>query len=406
MGQFCNCIQGSKPALMMVVVQIVFAGVNVLYKLAADEGMSLSIMAAYRLIFATAFMIPLAFFLERKSRPKLNWKILFQAFLCGLFGGSLTQNLYMESLALTSATFVSAMSNLIPAITFILAVSFRLERVGIRTKAGMAKVLGTLLGISGAMLLTFYKGIEINLFSTNVNLLHHGASNFTSPHAEPNKRLIGFLLAIASCLSFALWLIIQAKMSEKYPCQYSSTALMCVMGAIQAAFFALCKEKDWSQWKLGWDFKLFTVAYSGIVASGLMVTLVSWCVRMRGPLFASIFNPLMLVVVAFIGSLILDEKLHLGSILGATLIVCGLYAVLWGKGKEMKKRTLLVPIEGFGESKLIDIVITSQIDQTCNTSNMVEENEGKEENNIVEIEVNGGIFPREKEESDSRGNGI
>ncbi|KAJ0053591.1 hypothetical protein Pint_03059 [Pistacia integerrima] len=430
MGQFCNCIQGLKPALMMVVVQIVFAGVNVLYKLAADEGMSFSVIVAYRLIFATAFMIPLAFFLESvvfmvvsssallllevtslcppflKNRPKLNWKILFQAFLCGLFGGSLTQNLYMESLALTSATFVSAMSNLIPAITFILSVSFRLERVGIRTKAGMAKVLGTFLGISGAMLLTFYKGIEINLFSTNVNLLHHGATNFTSPHAEPNKRLIGCLLAIASCLSYALWLIVQAKMSEKYPCQYSSTALMCVMGAIQSAFFALCKEKDWSQWKLGWDFKLFTVAYSGIVASGLMVTLVFWCVRMRGPLFASIFNPLMLVVVAFIGSLILDEKLHLGSILGATLIVCGLYAVLWGKGKEMKKRTLLVPIEGFGESKLIDIVITSQIDQTCNTSNMVEENEGKEENNIVEIEVNGGIFPREKEESDSQDKGI
>lgn len=51
-------------------------------------------------------------------------------------------------------------------------------------------------------------------------------------------------------------------MSEEYLCQYSSTALMCVMGAIQAVIFALCMEKDWSQWKLAWNIRLLTVAYS------------------------------------------------------------------------------------------------------------------------------------------------
>lgn len=37
--------------------------------------------------------------------------------------GSLAQNLYAESLVLTSATFTAAMTNLVPAITFILALS-------------------------------------------------------------------------------------------------------------------------------------------------------------------------------------------------------------------------------------------------------------------------------------------
>jgi len=50
----------------------------------------------------------------------------------------------------------------------------------------------------------------------------------------------------------------------------------------------------------------------GIVGSGLMVTLMSWVVRMKGPLFVSIFNPLMLVLVALAGSLLLEEKLYLG----------------------------------------------------------------------------------------------
>ncbi|KAL9448175.1 hypothetical protein AB3S75_015614 [Citrus x aurantiifolia] len=397
-GQICNLIHGLKPALTMVVVQVAFAGVNVFYKLAANNGMSLRVIVAYRFIFATAFMVPVALILERKRRPKLNLKILFQAFLCGLFGGSLSQNLYLESLVLTSATFASAMANLVPAITFVLSISIGLEKLGIRTRAGKAKVLGSLIGIGGAMILTFYRGVEINIWSTNINLIRSNG-HVASLQADPGKRFLGALFALGSCFGYAIWLVIQAKMSEEYPCQFSSTALMCVMGAIQAVVFALCMEKDWSQWKLGWNIRLLTVAYSGIVASGLMVTLISWCVRTRGPLFASIFNPLMLVVVAILGSLILNEKLHLGSILGATLIVCGLYAVLWGKGKEMKKITQLVPAKINGESsESIEIVVTSLADGDLTTTKKEEKIEetikvitkgdnilAKEEINTVEV---------------------
>ncbi|KAM1646611.1 hypothetical protein ACFXTN_007617 [Malus domestica] len=99
-GQICNALHGLKPVLLMVVVQFAFAGVNVLYKLAANDGMNLSILVAYRFIFGTAFLLPIALFFERKNRPKLTWMVLLQGFLSGLFGGSLSQNLYIESLSL------------------------------------------------------------------------------------------------------------------------------------------------------------------------------------------------------------------------------------------------------------------------------------------------------------------
>jgi len=51
-------------------------------------------------------------------------------------------------------------------------------------------------------------------------------------------------------------------MSKEYQGHYSSTALMSLMGAIQATVFALCVEKDWSQWRLGWSIRLLTSAYS------------------------------------------------------------------------------------------------------------------------------------------------
>ncbi|KAG5000570.1 hypothetical protein AAZX31_08G180700 [Glycine max] len=366
----CNVVHALKPILLMVLVQVANAWVNVLYKLALNDGMNLSIIVAYRYVFATAFIAPLAFIVERKTRTKMTWTILFQAFLCGLIGGALPQNLNMEAIALTSVTFTTAISNLIPAITFIISLSFGLERLNLRRAGGKAKIIGTITGISGAMLLTFIKGPEVKMLSFHVNLFNHRNGHVVHPHATSGLMTIfGALASVASNVSYAMWLIIQAKMSERYPCPYSSTALMSLMGAVLSISFAFCVERDLSQWRLGWNIRLLTVAYAGIVVSGVMVAVISWCVRTRGPLFVSIFSPLMLVVVAFAGSTILDEKLYLGSIIGSMLIICGLYVVLWGKSKEMKKNQS-GQSESTHKSDTIEIMVKPRVeDKSNNKSN-------------------------------------
>ncbi|PPD68047.1 hypothetical protein GOBAR_DD35076 [Gossypium barbadense] len=40
-----------------------------------------------------------------------------------------------------------------------------------------------------------------------------------------------------------------------------------------------------------------------------------------------------------LGSFILAEKVHLGSIIGTVIIIFGLYTVLWGKSKDQKNST-------------------------------------------------------------------
>ncbi|MBA0872373.1 hypothetical protein Goshw_012493 [Gossypium schwendimanii] len=197
------------------------------------------------------------------------------------------------------------------------------------------------------MVFTFYKGIDINIWSTNVNLLKHHHHQQVGPgpsYHGTGHFIIGAFFGLLSCISFSLWLINQAKMSVGFPYLYSSTALMCLMGSIQGALYAVCTVRDWNQWKLGWNVRLLAVAFVGIMGSALLVSLVSWAVRLKGPLYAAIFNPLGLVFVAIVGSLLLDEKLHLGSIIGGLMIVCGVYVVLWGKAKEMKQKTQLVPV--------------------------------------------------------------
>nr|XP_004486242.1 WAT1-related protein At1g68170-like isoform X1 [Cicer arietinum] len=347
-------VNGLKPGLMMVLVQITFASVHVLYKFAINNGMSVRVLTAYRLIFAAACTIPLALIFERKNRPKLTWRVVFMSFFCGLFGGSLFQNLYFESLALVSATFASAVYNLIPAVTFIFAVCCGYERLNLQTAPGKAKVLGTITGIGGAMMLTFLKGVEINIWNFHIKLLHKDQKG-TLNHDSVTK-LLGIFCGLGSCFCFALWLIIQTKMSKEYEGNYSSIAMMCLMGAIQATVFALFVEKDWSQWRLGWNIRLLTAAYTGIVGSGIMYIVIAWCVGMIGPLYASVFNPLMLVLVVIVGSLILDEELYLGSVIGTILIMIGLYTVLWGKSKEMEK---VIHFEITSEIEKVEVVITS-----------------------------------------------
>ncbi|XP_012091671.2 WAT1-related protein At1g68170 [Jatropha curcas] len=87
---------------------------------------------------------------------------------------------------------------------------------------------------------------------------------------------------------------------------------------------------------------------------------------MRGPVFVANFNPLSLLLTAIMGYLMLEEKLHLGSILGAGLIVCGLYMVLWGKGREMKERSQLVTTKSSPKSEVV-AVVTDGDQPTLNT---------------------------------------
>ncbi|XP_076947482.1 WAT1-related protein At1g25270-like [Bidens hawaiensis] len=347
----------------MVAAELVIAAFSVSYKLAADDGMNMKVLITYRYLFASILIFLVALFLERNKRPKLTWTILFQAFLCAIFGGPMSQNIYSKSLVLTSATFAAAFTNLIPPLTFIVAVLLRLEKVEIGKITGKAKVIGTLVGVGGAMILTFYKGQQLNIKSSHFNLLHDGQrinGRMTTTHKTSNH-IVGSILALAYSLSIALYYILQSTFSTNYPCHYSNTFLFSVIGLIQSVVYAIPTERTWSQWKLSSKIWLLSAIFQGI-CSLLAVFLVTAAVHLQGPLFVSVFNPLVLVFVAVAGFFVLNEKLYLGTLLGSVIIITGLYMVLWGKGKEAKTLKKLTPS---GISK--DVNVASNVMETTFT---------------------------------------
>jgi hypothetical protein len=96
---------------------------------------------------------------------------------------------------------------------------FSMEKLNLRTKAGKAKIIGTVTGIGGAMVLTFVKGIEIKIGSFHFNFLHNqNGVGSHGPHATISaaNTILGSICAMASTISYALWLIIHVSFNFVY----------------------------------------------------------------------------------------------------------------------------------------------------------------------------------------------
>uniref|UniRef100_A0A7N0T214 WAT1-related protein n=1 Tax=Kalanchoe fedtschenkoi TaxID=63787 RepID=A0A7N0T214_KALFE len=239
---------------------------------------------------------------------------------------TLNQYLYFLGLKYSTPTIACAINNTLPAITFLLAVPFGLEKLGIRQRAGQAKLVGTVVCVGGAMLLSFYNGSTLKVPPSGI---HWTYAEKLGHEAGSHSSLLGPVLVIGSCVSWA------TNVSKKYPAPFSSTALMCLASSLQSAVISVAMDRSASAWSLTPAIRLVSTLYAGIVCSALAYCLISWAIAHKGPLYVSVFNPLLLVMVAFMSWALLDEKLFVGTAVGSVLIVAGLYCVLWGKNKEM-----------------------------------------------------------------------
>lgn len=341
------------PFLLMVVVQLGYAGTAIISKLVMDEGMDPYVHLSYRQIFATISIAPFAYFFERKTRPKLTMFTLFLIFLCSILGVTVMQMTCLIGLKNSTATITTAMSNLVPANTFLLALIFRLEKVGLRSKAGQAKMLGTIMCIGGAMLLSLYHG-EVVIGKLGIHWKYSQHNTISKNNNSHGNFFNGPFLVIISTMVYSSWLIIQPSVNERYAAPYSSTTLMFFMASLECVIVAICVNHDKNAWSLN-PIRAISVLYNGIVSSALALYLVTWCIKRKGPLYVSVFLPLLLIISAFLSWILLGEKLYVGTVLGSIVSVIGLYGFLWGKKKEMDCITMHVKEEVYKENILARI---------------------------------------------------
>ncbi|XP_051131582.1 WAT1-related protein At2g37460-like [Andrographis paniculata] len=320
-----------KPFLGVVFLQSGFAGMDIISKAALNEGMSNFVFVVYRHAVATIVMAPFAFILDKKIRPKMTLTIFGKLLLLGLLEPVIDQNLYFLGMKYTTATFAAAMANVLPAITFLMAWLFRLEKVKLTSIRSEAKLIGTLATVAGAMIMTLVRGPNLNLPWTKPGAIDvHPQGQVSLEHS-----IKGAVMIILGCFSWACFMILQAVTLKTYPAELSLTTWICFLGTIETAAVALVAERaNVAAWAIKWDTSFLAAVYSGVFCSGIAYYVQGIVMQERGPVFVTAFSPLSMVIVAVLSSFILAEQMFLGRLMGAVVIVLGLYLVVWGKEKD------------------------------------------------------------------------
>ncbi|KAF3660207.1 WAT1-related protein [Capsicum annuum] len=299
------------PFAAMVAMESINVGLNTLYKAATNKGMSNHVFVVYSYGVAAFLLLPSPFFSTRCTSQIMGYTGINYA----------------------SPTLASAISNLVPAFTFILAVIFRMEKIQLKRSTTRAKVLGTAVSIAGAFVVTLYKGPKILVPTTSTpnllpNLLHQPLSSSQS------NWMLGGLFLTTEYFLVPMWYIVQTWIMKEYPAEVTVVFFYNLCVSILAGIVGFFSEPDSNKWIIKPDITMASILCSGVLGSSLNNTVHTWALRVKGPVYVAMFKPLAIAIAVAMGVALLGDTLYLGSILGATVIAVGFYTVMWGKAKE------------------------------------------------------------------------
>ncbi|GAU20155.1 hypothetical protein TSUD_352170 [Trifolium subterraneum] len=244
------------PIMVMVLIQSLYAGLTLGIRIVLLEGMSPMVFVVYRYAFATIVLAPIAY----------------------LSGITLDQNLLAEGLYLVSSSVTSVMCNVVPAVTFVIAAFVGMEKVNIPSLRTIAKILGTIICVSGAVCIALLKGPKL----LNAQNVVPPKSIMGTTLGNDENWLLGCLILFGSCVAWSVWLILQ-----------------------------------------------------GVMGSAVALCLQAWCISKRGPVFSAMFTPVCTIIVTVLAALLLHEEIYIGSLIGGIGVIIGLYIVLWGKAEDV-----------------------------------------------------------------------
>ncbi|CAD6224931.1 unnamed protein product [Miscanthus lutarioriparius] len=267
-----------KPCAAMVVTQCIYAALALWSKAAFTGGMSPLVFVVYRQAVATIVLVPVVIAANRRKMKEMMGRLgltgFSLVFVASLVGATVNQCLYYQGVNLGSSSMATAMTNLIPAITFVMAASVGLERVDVRRPRSLGKILGTAVCVP-----------------------------ICNSYVDP--------------LALSAW--------------------MCLLSTLQSALLVAFLLPGPGAWRIHSLFDLSCCLFSGVFGSGVTFYLQSWSISVRGPLYSAMFNPLCTVITTVFAAAVLREELHVGSLLGAIAVIAGLYVVLWGKAGDGKR---------------------------------------------------------------------
>ncbi|KAB2022956.1 hypothetical protein ES319_D07G249100v1 [Gossypium barbadense] len=318
------------PFMAMITVECTDVGISVISKAALSKGMSNVVSVTYFNALGTLILLPYYIFCRSSG-----------------------QIIFLTGVKFSSPTLSSALVNLIPIFTFLLAVIFRMEKLEMRNSSSQAKLLGAIVAVTGAFVVTLYKGPPVLMSSSPSDFLHHPFDSkqfkwIIGGLSEQSKWIIGGFLLLLVCLSSATWNVLQAATVKEYTDKMTIVFFFTFFIAIQSLVFSVILERNPTAWRLKSTEEVAAILCSAVFGSLYRISIHTWCLEKKGPVYVSMFKPLGIAVAVALTVIFLGESLFLGSVIGSIIILVGFYTVIWGQSNE--KKTLKTEVCGLESS--------------------------------------------------------
>lgn len=130
-----------------------------------------------------------------------------------------------------------------------------LETVDVRRPSSLAKIFGTAVCVSGAMVMAFFKGPKL------LGDLHDALLFLHSPAASSGW-VVGALLLVGSSSCWSLWLILQVPICKSYVDPLALSAWTCLLSTLQSALLVSFLLPDMDAWRIHSLFEISCCLFS------------------------------------------------------------------------------------------------------------------------------------------------
>ncbi|XP_028215833.1 WAT1-related protein At3g28050-like isoform X2 [Glycine soja] len=285
-----HCYKDLLPLVVLVANECNNTGLFTLFKAATLQGMSNYVFVTYAYSVAFLVLLPVTFF-YRRSRvvPPLTFSILSKIALLGVIGCS-SQILGYAGI--------------------------RMEKIAVKRRTTQAKILGSIISVLGAFVVTFYKGQSV-IIADNSPSIQLPQSNGILTSVDRNW-VIGGLLLTACNILLTVWFVYQVEILKEFPDELSMVFFYNLCAAIVASIVGLLGEKNSSAWKIRPDISLISIVCTGIFNKFLSSAIYAWGIHLKGPVYVAMFKPLSIVIAVAMGVMFLGDSLYVGRIATST----------------------------------------------------------------------------------------
>ncbi|KAK8526480.1 hypothetical protein V6N12_020951 [Hibiscus sabdariffa] len=300
---------------VMVIMEACTIALTILAKTALTGGLSPFVLVVYTNAVASSLLLPFSFLYHRRERTQQSlfpFPLLLRMFFLGLSGIAVSQNLAFLGLSYSSPIVVCATGLLLPSISFFLSIILRTTKLGWGSSGCQAKLIGTLISITGIIVVELYGGPFIP--TSPVSLAH--PLQLIPIHfvfySTPDRWVLGGLLLAAANLSLSILNIIQVGTVKQYPQVMKVASFYSLVGTIQCLVFSLCMERDLDAWKLKHKRDLLLIIVTGTFGSIIRSNVHLTCTRMKGPFYVPMFKPCGILFATIFGTSFFTNSLQYG----------------------------------------------------------------------------------------------